>query len=150
MDSSPAMRAEGVTRLKQTCAHLSILALLFVASSASAKGKPPRLPESTAQAAQPSQAAPSPLLGAVQEELDREMAVIGKADPPAYFLSYTVTDSDRAEVTGSNGALLSSQQHHSRWLEAQVRVGSYQLDNTHRVGNDGAELPRQLWRTGAD
>jgi predicted Zn-dependent protease len=77
----------------------------------------------------------------VQQELDREMAVIGKADPPAYFLSYTVTDSQRSEVTGSNGALLSSQEQRSRWLEGQVRVGSYQLDNTHRVGNDGPGFP---------
>ena len=77
----------------------------------------------------------------MQQELDREMAVIGKADPPAYFLSYTVTDSQRSEVTGSNGALLSSQEQRSRWLEGQVRVGSYQLDNTHRVGNDGPGFP---------
>jgi TldD protein len=127
--------------LKLTRTVLPILAFLFAASSASAKGKPPRIPESPAQAAQPGQAAPSPLLGAVQEELNREMAVIGKSDPPAYFLSYTVTDSDRSEVTGSNGALLSSQQQRSRWLEGQVRVGSYQLDNTHRVGNDGPGFP---------
>ncbi len=97
--------------------------------------------ESPAQATQAGQAAPSPLLGALQEELNREMAVIGKADPPAYFLSYTVTNSDRSEVTGSNGALLSSQEQRSRWLEGQVRVGSYQLDNTHRVGNDGPGFP---------
>ena len=82
----------------------------------------------------------------MQQELDREMGVLGKADPPAYFLSYTVTDSNRAEVTGSNGALLSSQENHTRWLEAQVRVGSYDLDNTHRVGNAGRR-PRQLRRT---
>jgi len=99
------------------------------------------MPDSPAQVAQPAQAAPSPILGAVQQELDREMAAIGKADPPAYFLSYTVTDSQRSEVTGSNGALLSSQEQRSRWLEGQVRVGSYQLDNTHRVGNDGPGFP---------
>jgi predicted Zn-dependent protease len=106
-----------------------------------AKGKAPRIPASPAQAAQAGQAAPAPLLAAVQQELDREMAAIGKADPPAYFLSYTVTDNDRSEVTGSNGALLSSQQQRSRWLEGQVRVGSYQLDNTHHVGNDGPGFP---------
>jgi TldD protein len=65
------------------------------------------------------------------------MGILGKADPAAYFLSYIVTDSDRAEVTGSNGALLSSEQVHRRFLESQVRVGSYELDNTHRVGNAG-------------
>src|ERR1700730_1743740 len=135
------MRAEGVTRLKPTCAVRSILAFLFAASSASAKGKAPRTPGAIAQAAPAGQAAPSPLLGALQEELGREMAVIGKADPPAYFLSDTVSDNDRSEVTGSNGALLSSQQQRSRWLEGQVRVGSYQLDNTHRVGNRGPRFP---------
>ena len=36
---------------------------------------------------------------------------------------------------GSNGALLSSEDSHSRWLETQVREGSYDLDNTHRIGN---------------
>jgi len=127
--------------LKQTPAILVIFALLFAVSNASAKGKSPRMPAPPAQAAPAGQAAPSPILGAVQQELDREMAVIGKADPPAYFLSYTVTDSQRSEVTGSNGALLSSQEQRSRWLEGQVRVGSYQLDNTHRVGNDGPGFP---------
>ncbi len=127
--------------MKLTPTVLLILALLFAVSSAAAKGKSPRMPDSPAQAAQPAQAAPSPILGAVQQELDREMAAIGKADPPAYFLSYTVTDSQRSEVTGSNGALLSSQEQRSRWLEGQVRVGSYQLDNTHRVGNDGPGFP---------
>jgi TldD protein len=130
-----------VIRLKLTPTVLLIFALLLAVSSAAAKGKSPRMPGSPAQAAQPAQAAPSPILGAVQQELDREMAVIGKADPPAYFLSYTVTDSQRSEVTGSNGALLSSQEQRSRWLEGQVRVGSYQLDNTHRVGNDGPGFP---------
>ncbi len=102
----------------------------------SAKGKPPRVTASPAQAAS-AQAPPSPLLGTVQEEMEREMAVIGKADPPAYFLSYTVTDSDRAEVTGSNGALLSSQEQRSRWLEGEVRVGGYvaRLIPHHGVGN---------------
>ena len=38
---------------------------------------------------------------------------------------------------GSNGALLSSEESRSRWLETQVRVGSYDLDNTHKVGNSG-------------
>jgi TldD protein len=127
--------------LKLTYAFLFCLASLSAGSIASAKGKPPRIPASPVQAAQPGQIAPAPLLAAVQQEMDREMAAIGKADPPAYFLSYTVTDNDRSEVTGSNGALLSSQQQRSRWLEGQVRVGSYQLDNTHHVGNDGPGFP---------
>lgn len=135
-------RAEGATRLKSTSAVLLSISLLFAGSFAIAKTKSPgRISELAPQAVQSPQAAPSPLLAAMQQELEREMAILGKADPVAYFLSYTVTDSERAEVTGSNGALLSSQQAHSRWLEGQVRVGSYQLDNTHRVGNEGPSFP---------
>jgi predicted Zn-dependent protease len=71
----------------------------------------------------------------MSQELDREMPILSKATPPAYFVSYILTSSDRSEVMGSNGALLSSEDSHSRWLETQVRVGSYDLDNTHKVGN---------------
>jgi predicted Zn-dependent protease len=69
------------------------------------------------------------------QELDREMPILSKANPPAYFVSYILTSTDRSEVMGSNGALLSSQESRSRWLETQVRVGTYDLDNTHKVGN---------------
>lgn len=79
-------------------------------------------------------APPSPILAALQAELDREMAVLGKEKPPAYFINYTVTGTRRAEVQGSNGALLQSQEGRTRWLEVQVRVGDYKLDNTHKVG----------------
>ncbi len=81
------------------------------------------------------QASPSPNLATMGQELDREMSILGKADPPAYYIGYTLTSMDHAEVMGSNGALLSSDEVKSRWLEARVRVGSYDLDNTHQVGN---------------
>src|SRR5262249_18468638 len=59
--------------------------------------------------------------------------------------------------------LLMSRQSHNRWLEAQVRVGGYDLDNSHSVGNggpgfsggggepvsiedDAAVLRRAMWR----
>ena len=55
-------------------------------------------------------------------------------EPPAYFIGYTVTDTQRSDVSGSNGALLSSTENRNRWLEVSVRTGSYTLDNTHKVG----------------
>ena len=61
---------------------------------------PPRLGSPVPQAGQ---AAPSPLLATMQQELDREMSILSKADPAAYFMGYTITDSNRAAVTGSNG-----------------------------------------------
>jgi TldD protein len=103
----------------------------------------------------------SPLLAAMQEELDRSVKALGALDPPAYYIGYTVTDTQRAEVSGSNGALLSSNENRNRWLEVAVRAGSYDLDNTHKVGtrqeqrggpgepapidNDTQVLRRAIW-----
>jgi TldD protein len=146
--------------------------MLLAAASAgagepSAAAKPARpvpgaaRPQAAAPAA-PAQAAPAAMLGTLQQELEREMGTLTKADPPAYFMSYTVTESNRAAVSGSNGALLSSNQTQSRWLEAQVRVGSYDLDNTRKVAggagggggygepipveDDAGVLRRAIWR----
>ena len=105
---------------------------LSISFAANAANKPAPRP---AAAQQPAQASPSPLIVTMGQELDREMPILSKATPPAYFVSYILTSSDRTEVMGSNGALLSSQESRSRWLETQVRAGSYDLDNTHKVGN---------------
>jgi len=83
----------------------------------------------------PAPAPASPVLAAMQAELDRSMAALSTADPAAYFISYTVSDRQYAEVSGSNGALLSSAQSRARWLEVQSRVGTYQLDDTHKLGD---------------
>lgn len=77
---------------------------------------------------------PSPLLGAMKTELDRSFKTYGAQDPAAYFIGYTITDTQRAEVSGSNGALLSSAENRNRWLQVSVRTGDYKLDNTHKVG----------------
>jgi TldD protein len=113
-------------------------------------------------AGRPVQAPSAPVLIAMQDELDRSMAALAKADPPVYFISYTVADRDYAEVSGSNGALLSSTENRGRWLEVQTRTGSYQLDNTHKLGDrppswtspgstaalddDVPVLRREIWR----
>lgn len=81
----------------------------------------------------------SPLLAAMQAELDRSIKAFGGQSPPAYFIGYTITDSQRANVSGSNGALLSSSEDRNRWLEVAVRAGSYQLDDSHKVGDK--EMP---------
>ncbi len=104
----------------------------------------------------------SPLVDAMQAELSRSLSTLGKLDPPAYFIGYTITETQRAEVSGSNGALLSSAEARNRWLEVQVRAGSYKLDNSRKVGDrpsafntspgtlvpvddDGEVLRRVIW-----
>jgi TldD protein len=76
----------------------------------------------------------SPVLAAMQAELDRSIKALKAQEPPAYFVGYTVTDTQRSDVSGSNGALLTSTEGRNRWLEVSVRTGSYTLDNTHKVG----------------
>src|SRR5258706_12027521 len=80
------------------------------------------------------QAKRSPLLAALQAELERSMKSLSALDPPAYYMGYTITESQRADVSGSNGALLNSNEARNRWLEVSVRTGKYELDNSHKVG----------------
>jgi len=75
----------------------------------------------------------------MKTELDRSLKTLGEQDPAAYYIGYTVTDSQRATVSGSNGALLSSDEARNRWLEVTVRTGSYELDDTHK--DDGRTPP---------
>ena len=103
-----------------------------------------------------------PVLTAMQDELDRSFKTLSGADPSTYFISYTVSDRQYVDVSGSNGALLSSGEDRGRWLEVQTRVGTYQLDDTHKVGDrqpswtspgssaslddDIPVLRREIWR----
>ena len=106
----------------------SLFALTFLAGLAfclapGAQGAPPD-----------AQAKRSPLLSALQAELERSIKALSAQDPPAYYLGYTITDTQRVDVSGSNGALLNSGENRNRWLEVSVRTGGYNLDDTHKVG----------------
>jgi TldD protein len=80
--------------------------------------------------------APTPaVLVAMKDELDRSIAAMSKGDSAAYFISSTVADRQYSEVSGSNGALLTTSETRARWLEVQTRVGTYQLDNTHKLAD---------------
>jgi TldD protein len=89
----------------------------------------------TLAAAKPTQAPMPAVLTAMQDELDRSMAAMSKGEPADYFISYTVADRQYSEVSGSNGALLTSGETRARWLEVQTRVGTYQLDDTHKLAD---------------
>src|SRR4029077_8492777 len=93
-----------------------------------------RSPAAAATPPDAPQAKRSPLLAVMQTELDRSSKTLSAQDPPAYYIGYTITDTQRADVSGSNGALLSSSENRNRWLEVSVRAGSYDLDNTHKIG----------------
>jgi TldD protein len=137
-------------RVVSLCLALSLPALFVGVTARVTQAAPPDTP-----------AKRSPLLAAMQTELERSFRTLSTQDPAAYYLGYTITDTQRAEVSGSNGALLSSNENRNRWLEVSVRTGSYDLDNTHKVGtreeqrggpgepvpidNDTEVLRRAIW-----
>jgi TldD protein len=111
------------SRVGRIVCALGALAILFPSTAQRVEAAPPDAPGKR-----------SPLLAALQAELDRSMKTLGSLDPPAYYLGYTVTETQRVDVSGSNGALLNSNEGRNRWLEVSVRTNNYDLDNTHKVG----------------
>jgi TldD protein len=77
---------------------------------------------------------PGPVLQALQLEMKRVFGVLKqKGDPSPYFISYSVRENSSVDIEASLGALRSSGVDHSRLLDVDVRVGDYQLDNTHQI-----------------
>jgi TldD protein len=112
-----------MSKERRTLLFLSLVAVLTPAAARIAVANPADAP-----------ATPSPILAALRTELDRSVSTLRTKDPAVYFLGYTVTDTQRVDVSGSNGALLNSNQSRNRWLEVSVRVNDYKVDNTHKVG----------------
>jgi len=77
---------------------------------------------------------PGPVLQALQQEMKRAFGVLKqKGDPSPFFISYSVRENSSVDIEASLGALRSSGVDHSRLLDVDVRVGDYQLDNTHQI-----------------
>jgi len=84
--------------------------------------------------------ATSPVLQALEEEMKRAMTVLGKQSTPGpYFMGYEVNETATVDIQASQGALQSSEHDKIRVLDVEVRVGDYDLDNTHQIrgGNGG-------------
>lgn len=71
------------------------------------------------------------LLHTLQQELDRAMTSLSKADPAPYFISYAANEVSGGMIAASNGAILGDFQKHERSVDISVRVGGRELDNTH-------------------
>jgi hypothetical protein len=73
----------------------------------------------------------SVLLRTMQQELDRAMSALSKADPAPYFISYSGSEEFTSVVAASHGALIANINRHDRSVDVSVRVGNRELDNTH-------------------
>jgi TldD protein len=67
----------------------------------------------------------------LQQELDRAMSSLAKADPAPYFMSYSANEESGAVIVGSQGAIIADANRHERSVDISVRVGGRDLDNTH-------------------
>jgi TldD protein len=92
-------------------------------------------PSLAGQGTQPSTG--SALIEILSGELERNFAALkAKADPPPYFIAYSVTEQESESVSASLGSLNSRNHSHKRVLDVSVRVGTPQLDNYRRVRGD--------------
>lgn len=75
----------------------------------------------------------SPVMEALKAELARSMTVLGEQPVPPYFLSYEITERETASANAAFGALIGSGRGRSRYLDIDLRVGGYELDNTRPI-----------------
>jgi TldD protein len=86
------------------------------------------------QSSDPSIPADEVLLRAMRDELQRskQLAVVAGQDAP-YFFSYSLTDAETLRISAANGAVVNVAHSRFRSPDAQVRVGSYDFDNTGHI-----------------
>jgi len=76
------------------------------------------------------------VLRAMKDELERsrQLRVVGGGgDDTPYFIAYTLDDNDAFEVSASLGAVTSVSRNRFRLPNIEVRVGSYDFDNTGHI-----------------
>src|SRR5947199_365605 len=86
-------------------------------------------PFAPAQSSQPVNPDPV-LLQSMQQELNRAMSSLSKADPAPYFISYSANDEFGNVIIASNGGIVANIDRRERTADISVRVGAADLDNT--------------------
>lgn len=69
------------------------------------------------------------LLQLLKQELKYNMEELQKKELPPYYMNLRVEDMYQSAITSNFGAVLSSNETHTRILVPQIRLGSYELDN---------------------
>lgn len=92
----------------------------------------------------------TPLLKAMQAELNRTMTELHGQSVPPYYLSYGVTETRTVRMSASFGKIELEDASVSRILDIDIRTGDYNVDNTHTIrgsrfefggGGRGISLP---------
>ena len=104
-----------------------------------------------------------PVLAAMVAELARAEAELGSLEEPPYHIALQVIEMRRVSIHGEEGGLQGYRPGRVRMVQADVRVGSPELDSTHPLrdatwdeppppgrelglGDDPAVLGREIWR----
>jgi hypothetical protein len=76
-----------------------------------------------------------PILRAMRDEIDRsrQLRVVGGSDDAPYYISYTLSDIDSYHINASMGSPITVNHSRARVPNVEVRVGSYDFDNTGHI-----------------
>jgi TldD protein len=78
------------------------------------------------------------VMRAMTDELQRSVSELQFKDlEKPYFIQYIVLDQERFRISATFGALTASDMNRARYLQAQVRVGDYDFDNSEFVTGPG-------------
>ena len=80
----------------------------------------------------------------LQAELQRNIEVLETQPVPAYFAAYTLHDTRTTQIFASFGAVDRSDENRQRFATVEVRVGDYELDNTHPIRGDARAMSPRL------
>ena len=77
------------------------------------------------------------ILRALDKEMARSMTLQLEDFETPYQIQYTVTDNKTHRMTASYGAIVTANEGRARNFRSQIRVGSYELDNSNVGGGIG-------------
>ena len=80
---------------------------------------------------------PKAILKAMHDELRHSQGLDSVPLDKPYFIAYTVEDGDSFGAVASLGGMIGQTESRFRVPRVEVRVGSYQFDNTNYVGSGG-------------
>ncbi len=91
-------------------------------------------------------AADTRALTILQSELQRNFQTLKQQPSPAYFISYTLHDQRATRLAASFGAVDRNDESRNRFATVEVRVGDYDLDNTHPIRGDSRAMGPRVTR----
>jgi hypothetical protein len=80
-----------------------------------------------------------PIVELLADELEHSVQTLGWVAPTPYFVGYHVVERRSVHLLASDGSLVSRDTDQTRLLDVDVRIGSPQKDNTHRIPGETLE-----------